>query len=62
MNYARTEWIKTPSDTGACLEVGSTPAGYVAIRSTVNPGVRVLATQFEWDAFVQAVKNGHFDT
>lgn len=57
----KTRWYKTPGDSGACVEAGVLDYGDVAIRSSLFRARTVVVTQSEWRAFVQAVKDGHFD-
>lgn len=54
-------WFKTPCDGGACVEAAVLEYGDVAIRSSLFRARTVVVTQREWNAFIQAVKNGHFD-
>lgn len=54
-------WFKTPCDSAACVEAAVLEYGDVAIRSSLFRARTVVVTQREWNAFVQAVKSGHFD-
>lgn len=58
---SRTRWFKAPCEGGACVEAGVLEYGDVAIRSSLFRARTVVVTQSEWRAFVQAVKDGHFD-
>lgn len=57
----KVKWFKTPCDTAACLEAGVLEYGDIVIRSSQFRARTVVVTPREWQAFVQAVKNGHFD-
>lgn len=56
-----TKWVRTPTDSGAAVEIGRLTYGDYAIRSQQFRARTVVMTRTELRAFIQAVKNGHFD-
>lgn len=45
----------------ACVEVGRTPDGRIAIRDSAAPERSVAFAEADWAEFVKGVKSGEFD-
>ena len=59
------KWRKSTrsGQSGNCVEVADLPAGGRAVRDSKDPAGPVLRfTAAEWDAFVDGVKDGEFDS
>lgn len=56
-----TRWVRTPCESGSCVEVGRLEYGDFAIRNSNFKADKVIFTEKEIAYFLQAVKNGHFD-
>lgn len=58
---ATTRWVRTPTDSQGAMEIGKLEFGDYAIRNHQFRARTVTMTRAELRAFIQAVKNGHFD-
>ncbi|RCG23396.1 DUF397 domain-containing protein [Sphaerisporangium album] len=58
------QWFKATASTSGngCVEVAHLSDGGVAIRHSRTPNDQVIRyTAFEWDCFLDGVRNGEFD-
>ena len=58
---ATTRWVRTPTDSAGAVEIGKAEYGDFLIRNHQFGARKITATPAELRAFIQAVKNGHFD-
>ena len=58
----RLDWVKSSRSigTGACVEFAST-GDLIMLRDSKNPGVHLVLTRSQIDAFLFGAKNGEFD-
>jgi len=57
-------WVKSSMSfsNGNCVELASLPDGGVAVRNSRDPGVVLRYTRAEWEAFLDGVHKGEFDS
>ena len=63
MNWSDLSWIKASASDAQreCVQVAGMPSGNVALRNSRDPGVVMVYTPGEWDAFLKGAKAGEFD-
>ena len=61
LDFRKSSWSKNNPKT--CVEVATIPSVGVVVRDSKGPGDVMLRFTFgEWEAFVNGVKAGEFDT